>query len=222
MTPPPQKRGQDAVGGDLGSGGSRPGPTARGTGGKRRRAAGRGRGALIMITLLLVTSAVIRIGLVTDARALGSQETTASQTPAESSGPGVTTTLLEALQAREARLRDAEADLAERQAAQKLMDDALDQKLAELSAAEQALAETITRAETAAEDDLARLTAVYENMKPAKAAALFEAMAPDFAAGFLARMRPEAAAGIMAGLTPQAAYSISALLAGRNARVPTE
>ena len=75
-------------------------------------------------------------------------------------------------------------------------------------------------ADTAAEGDLARLTAVYENMKPKDAAALFEEMDPDFAAGFLGRMRADSAAGIMAGLSPPVAYSVSVLLAGRNANVP--
>jgi flagellar motility protein MotE (MotC chaperone) len=47
-------------------------------------------------------------------------------------------------------------------------------------------------------------------------------MTPEFAAGFMARMRPDAAAAIMAGLEPATAYSISVVIAGRNARVPTE
>jgi flagellar motility protein MotE (MotC chaperone) len=175
---------------------------------------------LLVVALLLAGSSVIRIGLVSDARAREAEEAAPSRPAvAETDEAGA---LLTALQAREERLRGAEAALAERRAAQEIMEQALDRKLAELTAAEQALAATIARAETAAEDDISRLTRVYENMKPANAAALFEAMAPDFAAGFLARMRPEAAAGIMAGLTPQAAYSISALLAGRNARVPTD
>ena len=77
-------------------------------------------------------------------------------------------------------------------------------------------------AEKAAEGDLSRLTSVYEAMKPKDAAALFEAMEPEFAAGFLGRMRPDAAAGIMTGLSPETAYMISVVLAGRNARAPTE
>ena len=47
-------------------------------------------------------------------------------------------------------------------------------------------------------------------------------MTPEFAAGFIGRMRADAAAAIMAGLSPQAAYTISVILAGRNARAPTE
>lgn len=91
-------------------------------------------------------------------------------------------------------------------------------RLAELAAAEDSLRRTLAIAETAAEDDLAGLTRVYETMKPKDAAALFERMDARFAAGFLARMRPEAGAGIMAGLSPEAAHAISVVLAGRNAR----
>lgn len=193
--------------------------TPQATGRARRRRTPRGHGPLVVLTVLLMASAAIRVGLVTDARAREPQAAAPLQSAATAPEASA---LLAALQAREERLKAAEGSLAERRAAQEVMENALDRKLAELTTAEQALSATIARAQTAAEDDLARLTTVYENMKPANAAALFEAMAPDFAAGFLARMRPEAAAGIMAGLTPQAAYSISALLAGRNARVPTE
>ena len=95
-------------------------------------------------------------------------------------------------------------------------------RLVELQSAEAALAATMTRAETAADADVARLVAVYEAMKPKEAAALFSEMEPQFAAGFLGRMKPEAAAAVMAGLPPKTAYSFSVLLAGRNAAAPRE
>ena len=88
--------------------------------------------------------------------------------------------------------------------------------------AEQKLAGTMALAESAAEDDLGKLTAVYESMKPKDAAALFSEMQPEFAAGFLGRMRPDAAAQVMTGLSPDVAYSISVVMAGRNASAPTE
>jgi flagellar motility protein MotE (MotC chaperone) len=47
-------------------------------------------------------------------------------------------------------------------------------------------------------------------------------MDPGFAAGFLGRMRPDAAAAVLAGMDPAAAYAISAIIAGRNARAPTD
>ena len=101
-------------------------------------------------------------------------------------------------------------------------DQTIARKLAALTEAEEKLRATLALADTAAEDDLIRLTAVYQNMKPAEAAALFEEMDPQFAAGFLGRMDPAAAAGVLAGLSPQAAYSVSVILAGRNANVPKD
>ena len=92
----------------------------------------------------------------------------------------------------------------------------------DLVEAEAALRETLSLADGAVEKDIARLTVVYETMKPKEAAALFEEMAPEFAAGFLARMRPEAAAQIMTGLSAEVAYTISVLMAGRNAQAPIE
>ena len=80
----------------------------------------------------------------------------------------------------------------------------------------------VTLADGAAEGDLDRLTAVYEAMKPSDAARLFAAMSSDFAAGFLGRMKPAAAAAILAGMPPDSAFAVSALIAGRNARAPTE
>ena len=55
-------------------------------------------------------------------------------------------------------------------------------------------------ADGAAEKDIARMTTVYEAMKPAEAAQIFERMDVAFAAGLLARMRPEAAANVLTGM----------------------
>ena len=130
--------------------------------------------------------------------------------------------MLEAFQSREARIEEKEAAIRDRMHALRIADEQVTEKLAQLTKAETQLRETIALAETAAEDDLDRLTRVYETMKPKQAAALFEEMDPNFAAGFLGRMRPEAAAAIMAGLSPEAAHLYSVVLAGRNAGVPKE
>lgn len=202
-----------------------PHPAPKASGSPRRgdkRGRGRGRGALVLIAGLLGASALIRIGLgVTDAMALEPQVPSVSAAPEPISDVGAMA-LLAAIRAREDRLSQAEAAFADRNQALALAEHTIDTKLAALISAEAALSATIARAETASEGDLAKLTSVYENMKSADAAALFEEMAPEFAAGFLGRMRPEVAAGVMAGLKPQTAYSISVLLAGRNARTPTE
>lgn len=130
--------------------------------------------------------------------------------------------MLKAFQRREARLSKQEIQLELRIKTVEIAEREIEKKLVALAAAEDKLRKTLAYSDSAAENDLARLTSVYESMKPKDAAALFEEMDPDFAAGFLGRMRPDAAAGIMAGLSPQAAYSVSVRLAGRNANAPTQ
>lgn len=198
-----------------------------------------GRGALGVIALLLVSSAVVRLGI--GAGQAVARATEADSNPAmtrqnaemvdvahlpaaphENMSDGEISNMVQAFQARETRLAAREIALEDRMAALRVADQQVAAKLVELRAAEEQLRETIALAETASKDDLDRLTRVYESMKPKQAAALFEEMDPNFAAGFLGRMRPEAAAQIMAGLSPQAAHMFSVVLAGRNASVPKQ
>lgn len=188
------------------------------------------RGALFIVAGLLLGSAMLRMGH--DAGQAFAQEKkdveVSDLDPAEEYAAEKSETLeelqamLQAFRAREARLAAREKAVEERLLALRMADEEIERKLVRLVAAEEALADTISRADSAATDDIDRLTRVYETMKPKKAATLFEEMSPEFAAGFLARMRPEAAAGIMAGLSPEAAHRFSVVLAGRNAGVPTE
>lgn len=203
---------------------------------KTRRLRRAGRGSVILITMLLLTSGFIRItsGVAfakdSDPVALPSPdaeqgqhtklpktEQTVRAKPPNRAEMG---SLLEALNAREARVEESERQIALRTKAISVADEEITRRLVALEQAEAALRKTLSLADGAAEDDLARLTSVYESMKPKDAAALFETMEPDFAAGFLGRMRPEIAAAVMTGLSPEAAYSISVILAGRNANVP--
>lgn len=183
-----------------------------------------GRGALVILALFLASSGALRVGgIVGQAMANANEDPPtedAEATPAECPQPPAA--LLQALNAREEQLRAQDAATAERMAALNLAEAAINRRLEELSAAEASLKEVLAIADGAAEQDLARLTAVYEAMKPAEAAALFDAMAPEFAAGFLGRMQPASAAAVMAGMPPEKAYSISALIAGRNANAPKE
>lgn len=179
-------------------------------------------GVLHIVAGFLVASAMIRLGGVTGPamadEAIGVLE--------EKRGPSVLTgepdALLAAFQDREERLAAREAMLRDRMQALRLAEIEIEDKLQALLAAEAALSDMITLADGAAETDLARLTSVYENMKPKEAAALFEEMPPQFAAGFLGMMRPDAAALIMTQLEPETAYSFSVVLAGRHANVPTQ
>ena len=185
-----------------------------------------GRGSLVLIGCLLFGSAAIRVGLETG-RAVATenpfletvQQVDPRPEPAKIDREKYSK-LLETFQAREARIEEQERQIEIKNKALKVAGEEIDRRLVVLESAEESLRALLAIADTAAEDDLATLTSVYENMKPKDSAALFEEMEPAFAAGFLGRMRPDAAAGIMAGLTPQAAYTISVILAGRNADAP--
>ncbi|WP_300056577.1 hypothetical protein [uncultured Roseobacter sp.] len=185
-----------------------------------------GRGSIMLIAGLLVGSAVLRIGIgagqavATENPSAAIETAMVDETPMEPNEKDRLSNMLQAFQEREARLAQREEQIDMRMKALSVADEEIERRLVNLQQAEDSLRELLALANTAAEDDLARLTSVYENMKPKEAAALFEEMEPAFAAGFLGRMRPDAAAGVMAGLSPQTAYSISVILAGRNADVP--
>lgn len=177
-------------------------------------------GALALVSIFLVASGASRLALIGAATAQSmSEEPVVSEEPPslalQTIAPRLAELLRQAeerhvdLNAREQKLNEAEA-LLEAARAQIAVD------LDRLAVAEEALRERIALADTAAEDDVARLTSVYENMAPEVAASLFDLMEPRFAAGFLGRMRPDAAAEILAGLSTEKAYSISVVLAGRN------
>ena len=182
-----------------------------------------GRGTLVILSLLFASSAALRMGAGVGVALAGGTETgapDAGHIPQVCPEPPVA--VAAALKARQEQVVAKEAALADRMAALALAETAITAKLTEMAAVEAKLTETLSLADGASEKDLARLTAVYEAMKPKDAATLFETMAPEFAAGFLGRMRADAAAAVMSGLSPKAAYGVSVLLAGRNALVPKE
>lgn len=178
------------------------------------------RGILLFLSCLMLSAAMIRLGLgITAAQAIPASDTSE---PVPAICPTPPAALMEALKQREERLAVQESAALDRAATLALAQDVVALRLQELVAAEEKLAATLAQADGAAESDVLRLTAVYEAMKPGDAAALFETMAPEFASGFVGRMRPDAAAAVMSGLKSETAYAISVLLAGRNALAPTE
>jgi len=179
-------------------------------------------GSLVLIAVLMLGSAVLRLGFEAGP-ALAREVSEVSPKPVTDHGDSATEdlgTVLAAFQKRDQRLKAREMEIEDRMHALAIADAAIEKKLLDLTIAEQRLRETIAMADGAAENDIARLTSVFEKMKPKGAAALFEEMDPAFAAGFLGRMKPENAASILASLTPNAAYTISVVLAGRNANGP--
>ncbi|QUS35920.1 MotE family protein [Falsirhodobacter algicola] len=176
-------------------------------------------GALAVLALLLASSGALRLGSGIGAALARTPEPAAA---APVICPATPAALVQALNARESQVAVQEAALAQRQASLDAAATAIQDRMAALAEAEARLSDTLARADGAAEGDLARLTAVYEAMKPKDAATLFGTMEPDFAAGFIGRMRPDAAGAVLAGLPAEQAYAISVLLAGRNALVPKE
>ena len=190
---------------------------------QKRKARRSGRGALLVIAILLGGSGSIRIGAGAGYALTKGEEVPSHETNSAICEPeGGALAMLEELRAREERLSRREAMIADRSQALTLARAEIDEKLAALVAAEEKLSGTLTLADEAADADVTRLVAVYEKMKPKDAASLFGEMDPEFAAGFLARMKPDVAAQVMAGLEPKTAYTISVLLAGRNAAAPRQ
>ena len=194
-----------------------------------KRAWASGRGALTIVALVFIGSALLRLSGTGAAIALelkeqmqvGAAEEQVDDTEVKDLTPDLIK-LLAQTKEREERVIQREAELEARIQALTLIENAVSEDLKRLEEAEATLRATMSQADKAAETDIGQLTAVYENMKPEQAAALFERMEPSFAAGFLGRMRSDSAAAILAGLDPDLAYSISVVLAGRNADVPRE
>ncbi|MEM6973007.1 MAG: hypothetical protein AAF577_09390 [Pseudomonadota bacterium] len=177
-------------------------------------------GALTVLACCFLASAVLRAGdvlaeRVTSAPALDALgEAFIEREAPDLVGPA---RLLRELEARQATLDARESAVAEREAAIAEAETRLRGRLAEIRTAHDALRGALAEARGAADEDVAHLTDVYAQMKPAAAGALFNEMPPDFAAGFLARMPATAAAALLAAMQPDRAYAVSVMLATRRA-----
>lgn len=178
---------------------------------------------LLLLAAMLLGSGMSKLGLGVAHVIAAEQESDVmpvnTETAFAASDPG---DLFEALRARERQIIEAEEALATRSAQLRAAEHELATQIEALQAAETRLSATLQVTESAAEEDLLRLTTVFENMKPQQASDLFAQMDIEFAAGFVARLRPDFAGEVMAGLDPMIAYAISAVLAGRHARTPRD
>ena len=129
--------------------------------------------------------------------------------------------VVKALNERESAIEKKELQLLKKSRALEVIKEKIDKEIAIMKKAESELRMTIALADSAAENDIKKLVAVYENMKPKNAALLFDRMDHNFSAGFLGEMNPASAASIIELMSPETAYAVSAVLAGRNAAVPT-
>ena len=178
-------------------------------------------GLLVTLGIVFAASAALRVGTL-DLTLVSAAE--ASDPEPISSVVGPTAPIRAALDevtALRDRLTEREAEIDDRERAVEAVQILIEERLAELEAAEQRLEALIQTSDSAAEADLARLTEVYQTMEADQTAALFAQMDPNFAAGFLTRMTPAASGAIMAELDPTIAYAISVVIATRNAAAPT-
>lgn len=169
-------------------------------------------GALGIIALCFIGSAGLR--LIGAGPAIATEMAAATQREEEclsTSSP-----LLEAVRERSLRLEVQERAVEERLALLAVAEAEIVAKRIALEEAEKKLAATLALADGAAERDLAQLTAIYENVKPKRAAGIFETMDTSFAAGILGRMSPGTAAEILTLINADKAYAISVLMAARN------
>lgn len=78
----------------------------------------------------------------------------------------------------------------------------LTERLVELRKLKQQIAQNNRGQSQAQTEDITRLIAVYDQMKPEQAAMVLSNLPPDFAAQILARVQPETGARIMASVEP--------------------
>lgn len=191
----------------------------------RRAAQPRKTGTITVIVGLFLASGLIRVVEIAPAfaeeMALEGAPHEAVQMASAEADPDMPA-LLQAIQQREAQITEREAYIDRRMQTLAVAEQRIREQMDALAEAESKLAATLSLADNATEEDVARLTEVYQRMKPSEAAGIFETMDIQFAAGFFSRMRPESSAAIMANLPAELAYSISVVMAGRNANAPRE
>lgn len=94
----------------------------------------------------------------------------------------------------------------------------LTEKLVELRKLKQQLGSSEQGITQAQNDDISRLIAVYDQMKPEQAAMVLSNLPPDFAAQILARVQPETGARIMASVEPGQAAVLTSYMGAIRAR----
>lgn len=110
--------------------------------------------------------------------------------------------LADTLQERSQRLDGYMQELSRRKAEIAFAEKQLTERLTELRKVKQQLAQHDAGQREAVDNDIGRLIAVYDQMKPEQAAMVLSNLPPDFAAQILVRVQPETGARIMAAVEP--------------------
>lgn len=126
--------------------------------------------------------------------------------------------LAEELRDRALRIERYMEALEDRKAELAVAEERLRERLAELKAVRDVGRNQRDAASGAVRDDIGRLIAVYDQMKPAEAAAVLSNLPADFAAEILMRVQPENGAKIIAAVEPRQAALLTAQMGARSVR----
>ncbi|MFT4013897.1 MAG: hypothetical protein QM682_10930 [Paracoccus sp. (in: a-proteobacteria)] len=110
--------------------------------------------------------------------------------------------LADTLRQRGLRIERYMQDIDRRKAELAVAQQQITERLVELRRIRQQLSDRGSSATKGQTDDIARIIAVYDQMKPEQAAMVLANLPPDFAAQILARVQPQTGARIMAAVEP--------------------
>lgn len=172
--------------------------------------------SLIQITNMSLANAREDTATISEQNA---QKTMLSQDGVENEDVCLTPSIAEALMEEKATLKDKQLAMVERETVLEALEKTLDQKIENLEETKKSIEEQLAKIDKIANNDIAHLIAMYETMKPKKAAEIFNNMAPSFAAGFLIDMNSTRAGLIMSEMETQKSYEVSLVIASRNANL---
>ncbi|SMO74180.1 MotE family protein [Paracoccus laeviglucosivorans] len=127
-------------------------------------------------------------------------------------------TLADTLHQRGLRIERYMQDIDRRKAEIAVAEQQLTEKLVELRKVRQQIKDQQNGSSRAQTDDIARIIAVYDQMKPEQAAMVLTNLPPDFAAQILARVQPETGARIMASVEPGQAALLTSYMGAIRAK----
>lgn len=125
--------------------------------------------------------------------------------------------LVEELRIREDRIKKALAELDNKKAEIATARATLTSELRRLKDAGPSIARSRNNTQRAVDDDVARLVAVYEAMKPKEAAQVLASLPAKFSAEILMRVNPETGARIIAAIEPDKAAVLTTYMGARSA-----
>lgn len=147
----------------------------------------------------------------------GKEQLSEGAPPSEENRVCVTGPILESFKERRLLIEEKEAAIQDRERTLEALEKRISERMAALDESNTRLEEKMTVMRNMAQEDVAHLTRMYQNMKPKQAGEIFNKMDTVFAAGFLRLMDSNQAGLIMASMDTDKAYAISIVIASQNA-----